>query len=118
MVDSVYQTAIKAYGAAAKNSRPAGMGDEAKAIALDGGPAAQAHQAGKPSFPDLLEQSINTSIDTTYKGEEVSLKSLVGKADLHEMVTAVTHAELTLQTVVSVRDRVINAYQDILKMPI
>jgi flagellar hook-basal body complex protein FliE len=34
------------------------------------------------------------------------------------VVTAVTNAELTLETVVAVRDRVVQAYQDILRMPI
>lgn len=52
------------------------------------------------------------------KGEAVSAKAAVGKADLTEVVTAVTNAEVTLQTVTAVRDRVVNAYQEILRMPI
>ena len=46
------------------------------------------------------------------------IQALAGKADLADVVTAVSNAELTLQTVVAVRDRVVAAYLDILKMPI
>ncbi|NBX04163.1 MAG: flagellar hook-basal body complex protein FliE, partial [Alphaproteobacteria bacterium] len=41
-----------------------------------------------------------------------------GKVDLTDLVTAVSSAELTLNTVVAVRDKVINAYQEIIRMPI
>lgn len=41
-----------------------------------------------------------------------------GAADLTDVVTAVGKAELTLQTVVAVRDKVIQAYQEVLRMPI
>ena len=117
MVDSVYGAAAKAYSNASKmlgTAKPAG-GDEAATIGL--GPSA-VKDPSKLSFSDLVEGSIDRSIATTYKSEEVGIKTMLNKADLHEMVAAVTQAELTLQSVVAVRDRVINAYQDILKMPI
>jgi flagellar hook-basal body complex protein FliE len=41
-----------------------------------------------------------------------------GQGDVVQVVNAVTAAELTLETVVAIRDRVISAYQDIMKMPI
>ena len=43
---------------------------------------------------------------------------VAGKADLTDVVTAVSEAETALNTVVAIRDRVISAYQDIIKMPI
>ena len=46
------------------------------------------------------------------------MKAAMGEADLNELIVAVSKAELTLQTVVTVRDRAIQAYQDILRMPI
>ena len=48
----------------------------------------------------------------------MTAKAVVGEADLVEVVTAVNSAEMALQTVVTVRDRVISAYQEILRMPI
>jgi flagellar hook-basal body complex protein FliE len=77
-----------------------------------------AANAGKPAFGDLLTESLSTAKNKAYQSEGVSAKSLVNEAELHELVTSVTNVELTLNTVVAVRDRVINAYQDILKMPI
>ena len=50
---------------------------------------------------------------------EVKAAGLVqGKGDLVDVVTAVNSAEMTLETVVAIRDKVIAAYQDILRMPI
>jgi len=69
-------------------------------------------------FSSVLKDSIRTAIDVQKTGEEMSVKAVAGQADLAEVVTAVSNAELTLQTVVSVRDRVIQAYQDVMRMPI
>ena len=53
-----------------------------------------------------------------HEGERQSLKAAAGTADLNDVVMAVGKAEMTLQTVVAVRDRVIQAYQEIIRMPI
>jgi flagellar hook-basal body complex protein FliE len=45
-------------------------------------------------------------------------QGVTGENDLTDIVEAVTAAELTLQTVVAVRDRLVSAYQDIMRMPI
>lgn len=74
--------------------------------------------AQKINFSDLVAHSLQSARDSGYKSEELSAKSMAGQAELHELVTTVANAELTLNTVVAVRDRVINAYQDIIKMPI
>lgn len=71
-----------------------------------------------PSFTELLTDSLTDAKSTGYKTEGISAKSLAEKAELHELVTSVTNAELTLNTVVAVRDKVLQAYQDIIKMPI
>ncbi|MCI5049084.1 MAG: flagellar hook-basal body complex protein FliE [Rickettsiales bacterium] len=72
----------------------------------------------KPSFDRLVGSSLQEARDTGYHSEGVSTKSIANEAELHDLVTSVANAELTLNTVVAVRDRVINAYQDIIKMPI
>ncbi|MBM3617464.1 MAG: flagellar hook-basal body complex protein FliE [Alphaproteobacteria bacterium] len=71
-----------------------------------------------PSFTELLGDSLSDARTTGYKTESISAKSIAEKAELHELVTSVTNAELTLNTVVAVRDKVLQAYQDIIKMPI
>lgn len=72
----------------------------------------------KTDFSDLLGQSLQSSRDVGYKSEQMSTKAVVNETELHELIGAVSNAELTLNTVVAVRDRVISAYQDIIKMPI
>ena len=74
--------------------------------------------AGGDSFENMLGDTLSKAADTGYKGEITSLKSIAKQAGPVDLVTAINQAELTLQTFVAVRDRVINAYQDIIKMPI
>ncbi len=70
------------------------------------------------SFSDFLKKTAADSIDTLKTGETMSAKAVTGEADLTDVVGAVTAAELTLQTVVAVRDRLIGAYQEIMRMPV
>jgi len=69
-------------------------------------------------FGDLLRKAAEGAVGSLQEGEAASLRAATGKADITEVVTAMSNAELTLQTVTAVRDRVISAYQDILRMPI
>lgn len=72
----------------------------------------------KPSFSQLLENGLQDAVDTQNKAEGLKLDALSGKADITELVTAISNAELALNTIVSIRDRAISAYQDIIRMPI
>ncbi len=71
-----------------------------------------------PGFGDLLAKSIGDAIDANQKSENVSIQATSGQSDLQDVVEAVNAAEISLQTVVNIRDRVISAYQEILRMPI
>ena len=77
-----------------------------------------AASGGGGGFGDLLKQAVDGAVGDLKQGEAMSLKAATGKADITEVVTAMSYAEMTLQTVTAVRDRVISAYQDILRMPI
>ncbi|MGH1455663.1 MAG: flagellar hook-basal body complex protein FliE [Alphaproteobacteria bacterium] len=70
------------------------------------------------SFADLIKQGAEQSIQTMKAGEQMSAKAVAGQADVTDVVQAITSAELTLQTVTAVRDKVIAAYQDVMRMPI
>ncbi len=72
----------------------------------------------KPNFDALVGEALDNARDAGYRGEGVSAESIANKAEYHELITAVNNADLTLRTVVAVRDRMISAYQDIIKMPI
>jgi len=75
-------------------------------------------ESGGVSFSSFLKGKATESIDTLRAGEEMAAKAVTEDADITDVVQAVTNAELTLQTVVAVRDRMVSAYQEIMRMPI
>lgn len=81
-------------------------------------PPVRGDESPTPSFGAVLEQTMSDALATGHRGEAAATEAAAGKASLQEVVEAVNAAELTLQTVVAVRDRMIAAYQDILRMPI
>ena len=82
--------------------------------AIDDGVSAAASDtvAGGPSFANLVQDQIGDAIKAGHASEAASLGAIDGSADVVDLVTAVNNAEMTLQTVVAVRDRVVQAYQD------
>src|SRR5262245_12866334 len=95
--------AVQAYNAAVKRM---------------GAPGIESRDNAGPGFSDVLKQVANEAVNTTREAEKQSLAAAQGKTDLNQVVNAVTAAEMTVQTVTAVRDRVISAYQEILRMPI
>ena len=79
--------------------------------------AAPQEESNKSSFSNLLKDGLQNAVDTQYKSESMKMDAITGKVDLADLVTAVTNAELSLNTVIAVRDKVIGAYQDIIRMP-
>lgn len=73
---------------------------------------------GTGGFGDLIKNGLGNALDSVKAGEQASLNAMVGKATLSDVVSAVNSADVALKSVVAIRDKVINAYQDILKMPI
>ena len=71
-----------------------------------------------PDFSQFLNDAVKDSVGTMKTGEIAAMQQTAGQTDIVNVVTAVNNAELTLDTVVAVRDKVIGAYQDIMKMPI
>jgi flagellar hook-basal body complex protein FliE len=73
--------------------------------------------AGSGSFGDFLTGAMQNAVQTMQTGEQMAAKQVAGQADIVDVVNAVNSAELTLDTVVAVRDKVISAYQSIMQMP-
>ncbi len=80
--------------------------------------AAGAPSSGGAGFADLLKEAAGDVTQALRQGEAASLQAVTGKADLAKVTEAVNNADVALQAVIAVRDRVIQAYQDISKMPI
>jgi flagellar hook-basal body complex protein FliE len=89
-----------------------------EALKRMGAPGIESREQAGPGFSEVLQQLAKDAVDTTRNAETASLQAVEGKTDLQQVVNAVTAAELTVQTVTAVRDRVIAAYQEILRMPI
>jgi flagellar hook-basal body complex protein FliE len=70
------------------------------------------------NFSDFLSGAIKDSINTIRQGEQAATQQVAGKANIVDVVNSVNSAELTLDTVVAVRDKVVAAYQSIMNMPI
>jgi len=86
--------------------------------------AAQAEpgEAGTPApasgFAQMLQDVVGEAVDAGKTAEKAAVSGVMGGTDLTQVVTAVAEAETTLQTIAAVRDRVIEAYKDIMRMPI
>jgi quinoprotein glucose dehydrogenase len=74
--------------------------------------------AAPGGFADLLKQAAAGAMGTVQAGEAATSQALSGKPDMAQVVTAVSNAEVTLQAAVAVRDKVIQAYLDVIRMPI
>jgi flagellar hook-basal body complex protein FliE len=80
------------------------------------GPEASA--APGPSFGALLQGAVGGVAEAGKAAEAQAVAAASGRADIVDVVTAVAESEAALETLVAVRDRVIAAYEDIMRMPI
>ena len=85
---------------------------------LDTGSAGKAADSGGPSFGDVLKEAIGGVVDAGRKSDAQTVAMASGKANVMDVVTAVAETDVAVSTLVSVRDRVIQAYEDIMKMTI
>ena len=102
--------AANAYAALAR------MGEQTASLA--GGAAGAVAPESAPSFSGVLKDVINAVSGIAQKSDAQAQAVATGKSNLVDVVTAVAETETAVQTLVSVRDKVISAYEDILKMPI
>ena len=69
-------------------------------------------------FQNMVKSAVESAVDLSKTGETMTLQGIQGKADIQDVVLAVSNAEMALNTVVSVRDTAIKAYNTIISMPI
>jgi flagellar hook-basal body complex protein FliE len=82
------------------------------------GGAGKGAEAGGQSFGALLKDAIGSVMDAGKKSDAQTVAMASGKANVMDVVTAVAETDVAVSTLVSVRDRVIQSYEDIMKMPI
>lgn len=100
--------AAKAYAATQKGM---GVGD-----AIGGSGVQGAAQGG--GFGDILKSAMSDAVHASKNAEHQMAAQIAGKTELVDVVTAISAAEASLETVMAVRDQVISAYQEIMRMPI
>ncbi|WP_076858758.1 flagellar hook-basal body complex protein FliE [Bradyrhizobium mercantei] len=90
----------------------------AKMMERGGAEKAGAQAVTGPSFSALLKDSVGSVLEAGKKSDAQTMAMASGKANVMDVVTAVADTDVAVSTLVSVRDRVIQAYEDIMKMPI
>ncbi|WP_372425572.1 flagellar hook-basal body complex protein FliE [Salinarimonas chemoclinalis] len=74
--------------------------------------------AERPDFAALVQGAIGSVAEAGRAAEAQASAAAAGRADVVDVVTAVAESEAALNTLVAVRDRVIQAYEEIMRMPI
>ena len=75
-------------------------------------------EAGSADFGATLQRTLGDAVATGQDAEAKAMQAIQGGGNITEVVTAIAHAQLALQSATAIRDRVVQAYQDIIKMPI
>jgi len=99
--------AAKAYASLAKLTNPTAALNGAIGDAKTG-----------PSFGAMLKEAMGSVVEAGRKSDAQTQAMAAGKANIVDVVTAVAETEVAVETLVSVRDRVVQAYEEIMRMPI
>jgi len=75
-------------------------------------------QPNGASFASVLKDAMGAVTEMGHKSDAQTRSAASGKANMVDVVTAVSETEVAIDAVVAVRDKVIAAYEDIMKMPI
>ena len=102
---------ISAASAYAKLAR---LADPSTAL----GKAAAPDSEGGQNFGALVKDALGSVVAAGKKSDGLAQGMAAGKANIVDVVTAVTETEVAIESLVSVRDKVIQAYEEIMRMPI
>ena len=81
-------------------------------------PGADPADAMDSGFADALEAALRDLHNTVTTGERTAVSAMNGTGDVQSLAEALTATEMALETAVSIRDKVVEAYQEILRMPV
>lgn len=81
-------------------------------------PATSPTEDGAGGIGNALGRAVQSFTETLSHGEEMARASMIGGADPHALVQALASTQLAVETVSTVRDKVVEAYQEILRMPV
>lgn len=103
-------TAANAYASVARLGNPGAGLNKAIGDAAEGGTG--------QSFGAVLRDVVNSVADAGRKSDGQVRAAALGKANIVDVVTAVAETETSIAALVAVRDKVIQSYEEIMRMPI
>ena len=66
----------------------------------------------------MVGQAAANAVESVREGDSMAIKGLTGQASLQQVVQATMEMEQTVQVSVALRDKLVEAYQDIIRMPV
>ncbi len=69
-------------------------------------------------FGAAMQRAVQNVVDVQRGADAAASAALQGQGSVTDVVLAVSRAELALQTATTLRDRIVGAYQDVMRMPI
>ncbi len=91
---------------------------QARSLGADGPGASADTQAIAADFGAAMKTAATRAVETVSDAERMSAAAAQGKASVKDTVHALVEAEMTVQAIVSVRNKLVEAYQEIMRMPI
>ena len=97
---------------------PIGAAQAAALYRSAGTPPAEGPAGEGGGFGAALQRALQDGVTLGRSADAAATQALAGQGSVSDVVLAVSRADLALQTAVAVRDRVVAAYQDVMRMPI
>ncbi|HLV84501.1 MULTISPECIES: flagellar hook-basal body complex protein FliE [Devosia] len=108
-INTTFNAAAAAYGNASRLiNQAAKPATDLTALAPSGG----------QNFAEILASQVQGVVDTGKTSDKMAMDMVNGKANVVDMVTALSETEIAIESMVTIRDRVISAYEEIMRMPI
>lgn len=102
-----FAAASNAYASAAQLGNAGQQGSQLAQKPTDG-----------PNFGEMLTNSLTEVVESGRVADQKAMDLVNGDANVVDVVTAISETEIAMETVVTIRDRVITAYESIMQMPI
>ncbi len=81
-------------------------------------PTPEAEGTAATSFSEALGKAAGGTVGNMQNAEQLAVEALQGRADMREVVGAVMDAEQSLKAAISIRDKIVQSYLEISRMPI
>lgn len=75
-------------------------------------------KAGGTDFGNMVGDAAHSALQTLRGAEQTTANGVAGNTDVQSVVQALSNAEVTMQAVVAVRDKIVGAYNDIMHMSV